>query len=71
MELYSQRPQCAANVRGIIKQYYNGNNEELDFKNDVREQDQAKPKSQRNVKSVKSIRGVLRNFVRGGFNKFS
>jgi hypothetical protein len=36
----------------------NGNNEELHFKNDVRKQDQAKPESQRNIKSVKQMVAV-------------
>ena len=54
----SQRPHSAANIRSVIKQYKNGNNEELHFKNDVRKQEQAKPDSQRNVKSVKQIIAV-------------
>jgi hypothetical protein len=56
--LRSQRPQSAANIRNIIKQYKNGNNEEIHFKYDVSKQGQAKLDSQRNVKSVKQMVAV-------------
>jgi len=39
--------------RSIIKQYKNGNNEELHFKNDVRKQEQTKLDSKTSVKSAK------------------
>jgi hypothetical protein len=56
--LYSKGPQSAANIRRTIKQYKGGNIEELHFKNDVRKQEQTKPDSQRNVKSVKRMVAV-------------
>jgi len=50
-ELCLQKPRSAANNRN--KQHKIWNNEELLFKNNIREQEQTKPDSKRSVKSAK------------------